>query len=141
MGEHAKGAVMSEKPYKLGQWFWGRLPELPPEAVIQCGGHGRDQRDLVLLTFRRQVAFWRLGIDGWWCIISDTDPLPPEPELSLHEGWRVTVDVPLLGPMHRLGVVTNDGKILHSSVLCERRTRAECVRVVQAAMDAMEGVK
>lgn len=131
---------MSEKPYKLGQWFWGRLPELPQYSVVMWsasvkGVHPTHPQNTALAY---QVA---RDHECWWCIVSDTPPMPPEPELRLSDGWYVTADAPLFGQMHRLGVLADCEGKLHSSIWCERQSRAECVRVIQAAVDAMEGVK
>lgn len=129
---------MSEKPYKLGQWFWGRLPELPEQAVVAYSTESHDATpSLVYGVAKRENA--SPHYECWWCIVSDTPPLPPEPELRLPEGYRLLCDEPTAcGHLLRISKgIQMPFAIIH----VVRSERAECVHVVQAAVDAMEGVK
>lgn len=129
---------MSETPYKLGQWFWGRLPELPEYSVV--ARHSASKNIVPVFPTDCLLSHDTTDATGWWCIVSDTEPLPPEPELRLPEGWRVVYDhasITRIDFWVMRAEFRNDMRAVHAM----RRSRADCIRVIQAAVNAMEGVK
>ena len=69
-----------------------------------------------------------------WAAGPITELPAPEPEPELPEGWETTYDAASLGQGWAIGVMKDE----LGSVICFRTTRDEAVRVVNAAVEAIE---